>query len=228
MDSLDKYLNIVNEEKVKRGLDNYSPLFPLLRKEDNKLYIGTLLTTDDDNVWEKGSNVKGSYWILIDPVSEKIVEFNKTEDRDFVIGDVIPKDIEDDQKEISKYTVKKALEYKEYFLNDIRNEELPLQKKLSNLLGTEIEVEGEKVSINDYIISRYEDNIKKHIDDFVKTLIGYKYGSYMEYYAILFNDIIDAYKKDKAIDIEKMKLCAEIMNNYYNGVTYIDNFFNIK
>lgn len=228
MDSLDKYLNIVNEEKVKRGLDNYSPLFPLLRKEDNKLYIGTLLTTDDDNVWEKGSNVKGSYWILIDPVSEKIVEFNKTEDRDFVIGDVIPKDIEDDQKEISKYTVKKALEYKEYFLNDIRNEELPLQKKLSNLLGTEIEVEGEKVSINDYIISHYEDNIKKHIDDFVKTLIGYKYGSYMEYYAILFNDIIDAYKKDKAIDIEKMKLCAEIMNNYYNGVTYIDNFFNIK
>lgn len=228
MDSLDKYLNIVNEEKTKRGLDDYSPLFPLLRKEDNKLYIGTLLTTDDDNVWEKGSNVKGSYWLLIDPVSEKIVEFNKTEDRDFVIGDVITKDIEDDQKEISKYTVKKALEYKEYFLNDIRNEELPLQKKLSNLLGTEIEVEGEKVSINDYIISRYEDDIKKHIDDFVKTLIGYKYGSYMEYYSILFNNVIDAYKKDKAIDIEKMKLCAEIMNNYYNGVRYIDNFFNIK
>ncbi len=228
MDSLDKYLNIVNEEKIKRGLDNYAPLFPLLRKEENKLYIGTLLTTDDDNVWEKGSNVKGSYWILIDPVSEKIVEFNKTEDRDFVIGDVIPKDIEDDQKEISKYTVKKVLEYKEYFLNDIINEELPLQKRLSNLLGTEIEVEGEKVSINDYIISCYEDNIKKHIDDFVKTLIGYKYGSYVEYYAILFNNIIDAYKKGKAIDIEKMKLCAEIMNNYYNGVTYIDNFFNIK
>lgn len=228
MDSLDKYLNIINKEKVKKGLDSYSPLFPLLRKEEDKLYIGTILTTDEDNVWEKGSNVKGSYWVLIDPVSEEIVEFNKTDEKDFVIGDVIPKDTEDNQKEISKYTVKKALEYKEYFLNDLKNEELPLQKKLSNLLGTEIEVGGEKVSINDYIISRYEEDIKSHIDDFVKVLVGYKYGSYLEYYAILFNNIIDAYKKDKTIDIEKMKLCSEIMNNYYDGVSYIDNFFNIK
>lgn len=228
MDSLDKYLNIINKEKVKKGLDSYSPLFPLLRKEEDKLYIGTILTTDEDNVWEKGSNVKGSYWVLIDPVSEEIVEFNKTDEKDFVIGDVIPKDTEDNQKEISKYTVKKALEYKEYFLNDLKNEELPLQKKLSNLLGAEIEVGGEKVSINDYIISRYEEDIKSHIDDFVKVLVGYKYGSYLEYYAILFNNIIDAYKKDKTIDIEKMKLCSEIMNNYYDGVSYIDNFFNIK
>ena len=227
MDSLDKYLNIFNEEKVKRGLDNYAPLFPMLRKEGDQLYIGVLLTTDEDNVWEKGSNVKGCYWALIDIENEKIVEFNKTDDKDFVIGEVIPKNTEDNQKEISKYTVKKTLEYKEYFLNDIKNEELPLQKKLSNILGKEIEVAGEKVNINDYIISHYEEDIKNHIDDFVKILVGYKYGSYLHYYSILFNTIIDAYKKDKAIDVDKMRLCAEIMNNYYDGVSYIDNFFNV-
>ncbi len=228
MDSLDKYLNIFNEEKIKRGLENYAPLLPMLRMNEDKLYIGVLLTTDEDNVWEKGSNVKGCYWALIDIDSEKIIEFNKTDDKDFVIGDIIPKETNDYQKELSKYTVKKTLEYKEYFLNDIRNEELPLQKKLSNLLGTEIEVGGEKVNINDYIIARYEEEIKEEIDNFVKVLVGYKYGSYLEYYSILFNNIIDTYKKEKVIDIEKMKLCAEIMNNYYDGVAYIDNFFNIK
>ena len=37
--NLDKYLNIVNEAKVQRGLTTYIPLYPMLRVEKNKLYV---------------------------------------------------------------------------------------------------------------------------------------------------------------------------------------------
>ena len=37
--NLDKYLNIVNDEKVKKGLTNYIPLYPMLRMENEKLYV---------------------------------------------------------------------------------------------------------------------------------------------------------------------------------------------
>ena len=38
--NLDKYLNIANEEKLKHGLKDYAPLYPMLRVDNNKLYIG--------------------------------------------------------------------------------------------------------------------------------------------------------------------------------------------
>ena len=44
---------------------------------------------------------------------------------------------------------------------------------------------------------------------------------------MLFKQIIKTYKDNKTIDTEKIKLCIEIMNNYYDGVIGIDNFFNI-
>ena len=37
--NLDKYLNIVNEEKIKRGLETYIPLYPILRVDNGKLLI---------------------------------------------------------------------------------------------------------------------------------------------------------------------------------------------
>ena len=46
--NLDDILDIVNEEKIKRGLDNYAPCYPMLRVENNKLYIGTILTNLKD------------------------------------------------------------------------------------------------------------------------------------------------------------------------------------
>ena len=36
--NLEQYLNIINEEKKKKGLDKYTPLYPMLRYEDNKLF----------------------------------------------------------------------------------------------------------------------------------------------------------------------------------------------
>ena len=225
--NLDKYLNIVNDEKIKKGLTNYIPLYPMLRVENEKLYVGVMLTEKSDNVWSKEEHIKPEYWVLIDIYEDKIIEFNKTEDKDFVIGNLIPKNTNNKQQEISKYTVKKTLQYKNYLINDIKNEELPLQKKLSNILGSEIEIDGEKVNINDYLLSNLEEDIKSKINDLVDILIQSKYGSITFYYDQLFTNIVNSYKKNKIIDNKKIKLCIEIMNNYYDGVIGIDNLFNI-
>lgn len=225
--NLDKYLNIANEEKIKRGLETYIPLYPMLRVVDNKLYVAIMLTAEEDNVWGVDGNVKPEYWVLIDVNTNEILEFNKTKDKDFVIGNVIQKNTENKQKEISKYTVEKTLQYKNYLIEDIKNEQLPLQKKLSTVLGNEIEIDGEKVLLNDYLLSNLEEDIKSKVNDLVDILIQSKYGSITFYYDQLFNSIIKEYKDNKIIDEEKIKLCIEIMNNYYDGVVCIDNVFNI-
>ncbi len=225
--NLDKYLNIVNEEKIKKGLTTYIPLYPMLRVENEKLYVSVMLTEEKDNVWSKEEHIKPEYWVLIDIDEDKIVEFNKTEDKDFVIGNLVPKNTDNKQQEISKYTVKKTLQYKNYLINDIKNEELPLQKKLSNILGSEMEIDGEKININDYLLSNLEEDVKSKINDLVDILIHSKYGSFTFYYDKLFTNIVNRFKKDNIIDNEKIKLCIEIMNNYYDGVIGIDNLFNI-
>ena len=225
--NLDKYLDIVNEEKLKRGLDNYIPLYPMLRVEDEKLYVSVLLTLDKDNVWSKDEHIKAEYWVLVDIDSDKILEFNKTEDKDFVIGDLIAKNLDNKQKELSEYTVKKTLQYKNYLIDDIKNEELPLQKKLSSILNSEMDMEGVKANVNDYLLSCLEEEIKVKIDDLVNLLIQSKYGSITFCYDQLFTNIINLYRNNKVIDKDKMKLCIEIMNNYYDGVIGIDNLFNI-
>jgi len=225
--NLDKYLDIANEEKIKRGLDNYIPLYPMLRNCDGKLYICVVLTEENDNVWELSGNVKPEYCILIDAQNDSIIEFNKTEEKDFVVGNLTPKNISNKQKEISKYTVEKTLQYKNYFIEDIKNEKLPLQKKLSTILGDEAEINGEIVNINDYLLSNLEEDIKTKINDLVDILIHSKYGSITFYYDNLFNQIVSNYKNNKTIDTDKMKLCIEIMNDYYDGVVGIDNIFNV-
>lgn len=226
--NLDKYLNIANEEKIKRGLETYMPLYPMLRKADNKLYVCVPLTREEDKVWEYSGNVKPEYWILIDIITNKIIEFNKTSDKDFVIGDLILKKVEEKQKEVSKYTVEKTLQYKEYLLNDIKNEKLPLQKKLSDILDDEMEIDGNLVNINEYIISNLEEDINKGIDELIKILIYSKYGSYTFYYDMLLKQIISDYSKNKEINIDKLNICSKIINNYYDGVIGIDNIFNIN
>ena len=226
--NLDKYLNIVNDEKVKKELTNYIPLYPMLRVKNEKLYVGVMLTEDKDNVWSKEEHIKPEYWALIDINDDKILEFNKTEDKDFVIGNLISKDTNNKEKEISKYTVEKTLQYKNYLIEDIKNEELPLQKKLSSILGSEMEIDGEKVNINDYLLSNLEEDIKSKINDLVDILVQSKYGSITFYYDNLFNQIINNYKTNQIIDKKRVKLCIEIMNNYYDGVIGIDNFFNLK
>ena len=224
---LNVYLNMINEKNKELGLTNYIPLYPMLRVEKEKLYIGLMMVNEKANVWNMKESIKPEYWALIDIDNNEILEFNKTEEKDFVIGNLIPKNTNNKEQEISKYIVKKTLQYKNYLIEDIKNEELPLQKKLSTVLGENFEIEGEKVNINDYLISNSEEIIKMRINDLVDVLVQTKYGSITFYYDQLFSDIVNNYKQNKIIDIEKIKLCAEVMNNYYDGVIGIGNFFNV-
>lgn len=225
--NLDKYLNITNEEKIKRGLETYIPLYPMLRVVEDKLYVVVVLIAENDNVWRVEGNVKPEYWVLIDTDTDEILEFNKTSDKDFVIGNVVPKNYENKQKEIAKYMVEKTLQYKNYLIEDIKNEQLPSQKKLSTVLGNEMEIDGERVKINDYLLSNLEEEIKTKVNELVDILIKSKYGAITFYYDQLFNSILKEYKNNKKINKARMKLCIEIMNNYYDGVICIDNVFNI-
>ena len=225
--NLDKYLNIVNEEKKKKGLTDYAPLYPMLRVVDDKLYVGVLLTHGKDNVWSKDEQIKGEYWVLIDIESNQIIEFNKTSDKDFVKGNLVPKNTLEKDQELSKYTVEKTLQYKNYLIEDIEKEKLPLQKKLSTILGNDMLVDGEEVNINEYLLANLEEEIDEKITELVTLLINSKYGSITFYYDMLITEIIKEYLSSKVINKSKIKLAIEIMNYYYDGVIGIDNFFNI-
>ncbi len=225
--NLDKYLNIANKIKIEKGLDTYIPLYPMLRKIEDKLYVCVVLTNEKDNVWDITGNVIPEYWMLIDINTDEVLEFNKTDDKKFAINEIEKKNIENKQKEISKYTVNKILQYKEYLMEDIKNQQLPLQKKLSSIIGNEIEIGGDKININDYLISKLEDDINEKINELVNVLVYSKYGSITFYYDALFKKVINEYASNNFIDIDKMNLCIEIMDNYYDGVLGIKNLFNI-
>lgn len=228
MDNLvfNKYIDLANEEKKKYGLDLYVPLYPMFRIVNNKLYVGVLLVNDYVSVWDRESNYKPEYWVLIDIDTNQIVSFNKTDEKDFVIGDVIPKTFDSKQKEISKYAIEKSLQYKEYLKEDFIKFQTPLQKRLTDTLGNSVKIDGVNVDLNEYMFSKIEKEVNDKIDELVKSLVWDKYASIISYYDILYSQVIQDYKNNN-IDKEKLKLCAEIMNNYYDGVICIDNFFNI-
>lgn len=74
------------------------------------------------------------------------------------------------------------------------------------------------------MLENYIEIIKPYIIELFES--DSSYGSVVFYYDLLYRQVIEEYKKGNT-DLDKIKLCAEIMNNYYAGVTYIDNFFNV-
>ena len=56
-EKLEKYLKKVNEEKVNKGLENFVPLYPMLKIKDNKLYVVVMLVKEDANVWDMNAKV---------------------------------------------------------------------------------------------------------------------------------------------------------------------------
>ena len=226
--NLDKIIEIVNEEKNKRGLEDYIPLYPMLRLEDNKLYIGIMLSHQDDKIWDIDSSLKTGYWALLDINSLDVIEINNIEEKNYILDDIIDnKRNSFVLKELAEYEVRKKIEYQEYLMNDIKMDELPIQKKLARVLNNELEVDGEKVNIQDYIMANIETELKEKVKELVDLLVQSKYSSITFYYETLYNQIVREYKENNILNKDKMLLCIEIMNNYYYGIVGIDNFFNI-
>ena len=225
--NLDNILDIVNSEKVKRELDNYAPCYPMLRVGSDKLYIAVLLTNSHDNVWDANEEIKGEYWCLLDVDTLEILEFNKRDDKDYISGSLIDINKTNAQKELSIYEVKKIEEYTNYLLNDIKNDNLPIQKKLAGVVGDWIDIDGEKVNINDYIMANIEDDVREKIKELVDIVIRSKYSNITLNDDILFNNIIEEYKNTNNINYDLIDSCIEIMNNYYGGIVGIKNLFNV-
>lgn len=227
MDNLETYLSLVNEAKKEKGLNDYTPLYPMLRVEEGKLYIAVLLVKETDNIWDRKEACKAHYWVLIDIDQKKIVEFNKTGEKDYVGEQVINLELNDHKKEMSMYFVDKALKYKEYLMNDIKNDYLPIQNKVMDVLK-EIEIDGEKVNFKDYLYANIESKISDKINELVDVVMKEKYHSIIVLYESLMNQIITDYKSKKEIDKQEILLCVEIMSNYYEGVMGIDHLFNLS
>ena len=227
MDNLDTYLSLVNEAKKEKGLNDYTTLYPMLRVEEGKLYIAVLLVKETDNIWDRKEACKAHYWVLIDIDQKKIVEFNKTEEKDYVGEQIINLELNDHKKEMSMYFVDKALKYKEYLMNDIKNDYLPIQNKVMDVLK-EIEIDGEKVNFKDYLYANIESKISDKINELVDVVMKEKYHSIIVLYESLMNQIITDYKSKKEFDKQEILLCVEIMSNYYEGVMGIDHLFNLS
>lgn len=227
MDNLDTYLSLVNEAKKEKGLNDYTPLYPMLRVEEGKLYIAVLLVKETDNIWDRKEACKAHYWVLIDIDQKKIVEFNKTEEKDYVGEQIINLELNDHKKEMSMYFVDKALKYKEYLMNDIKNDYLPIQNKVMDVLK-EIEIDGEKVHFKDYLYANIESKINDKINELVDVVMKEKYHSMIVLYESLMNQIITDYKSKKEFDKQEILLCVEIMSNYYEGIIGIDHLFNLS
>ena len=128
---------------------------------------------------------------------------------------------------MSMYFVDKALKYKEYLMNDIKNDYLPIQNKVMDVLK-EIEIDGEKVHFKDYLYANIESKINDKINELVDVVMKEKYHSMIVLYESLMNQIITDYKSKKEFDKQEILLCVEIMSNYYEGIIGIDHLFNLS
>lgn len=220
----DKILNIVNEEKKKKGLDNYAPLLPSIIRKDDDLKILVLLTKDEDNVWDIKENIKADYWVILNVKTLKIEEFNKTSNKNYLTKDFIKADM-DDAKEITRYMIDKKIEYKKYFVTDLIKESMPGQEKYSKLIDDKIKVDDKYVNISDYIKSDLEKEALSLIEDITDKMSDLitraKYSTIPYYYDELFSRTIDEYLNHNKISEEKIDAIIEILKNYYVGVLFV-------
>ena len=193
---------------------------------DDKLYVVVPFVRSDDKVWKKDSGIVPEYYSVIDPKEMKLLEFNKTTEKNFVIKDIKKNNSDGSfDKEISKYIVDTKLKYKNYIKDDIKNNELlSYQNKVSSILNS-TEIDGKNVSFNDYFYANFDEEINKKVDELVDLISSVKYNSLTTYYDVLFTNIVNEYINDNKINEEKINLACEMMNTYYPGVDGISNIF---
>ena len=229
VNNIDKYLEIANKNKVKYGLnDEYCALIPMLRTVDGRLYVVVPFVKVEEKVWDKGNDIISEYWSVIDPVSRELIEFNRTSEKSFIVGEVIKNHGDDSiNKEISKYVISTKLKYKEYIEKDLKNSSLlSYQQKVEDLVKI-LNINGEEIPLGDYFYATSEEEIDNQVDKLIDLIATAKYNSLTKYYDILFTNILDEYVNDKYVNNEKIYLACEMMNTYYPGIDAIDNIFNV-
>lgn len=221
------------EQLKNKNLGNFYTLFPMLRKENDKLLLGTLVEVENEEQQKRGMISRPKYWIILDNDNYNILEFNKTKEKDYMDTNIIPldKEYEDtfskEQKELIKYEVNKRLQYNDYFMNDIKDEIIHSSNNILKRINNKIIVDNEEIDAKDYLIANITEEIEKQVENIISLVVNNKYSAIIYYYQTLIEEILTEYKKTNNINIEKMKLASNILDEYYGEVYGIKYFFNV-
>lgn len=221
------------EQLKNKNLGNFYTLFPMLRKENDKLLLGTLVEIENEEQQKRGMISRPKYWIILDNDNYNILEFNKTKEKDYMDTNIIPldKEYEDtfskEQKELIKYEVNKRLQYNDYFMNDIKDEIIHSSNNILKRINNKIIVDNEEIDAKDYLIANITEEIEKQVENIISLVVNNKYSAIIYYYQTLIEEILTEYKKTNNINIEKMKLASNILDEYYGEVYGIKYFFNV-
>jgi len=226
----DKITNKIYEIMKQNNLEDGITLFPMLRKENDKLLLGTLIEVNDEELFNKNKVVRPKYWVIIDINDYSLIELNKTEDKDYMDSNLIPINKEftdtfkEERKELEKYSINKNIQYREYLMNDIKNEIINTQSNILDSINNTLIVDNEKISATDYLIANVEEEINNQVKELVNLIITNKYSSIIYYYQSLIEEILNEYKNTNNINIDKMKLASQILESYYGeycGIKYM-------
>jgi len=228
----DEVTNKVSKIMDEKGIEGVT-LFPMLRKENDKLLLGSLIEENNEDLFKRNKVVRPKYWIVLDNENYSLVELNKTTEKDYMDTNIIPlnKEYEDtfreESKEIEKFTIDKKIQYKEYLMKDIENEITGTHNKILNAVDNTLIVDGEKINATDYLIANVEEEIDKKTKEIVEFIVMNKYSAIIYYYQTLIEEILNEYKDTNTINIDKMKLASTILDTYYGEVYGIKYFFNV-
>lgn len=103
--------------------------------------------------------------------------------------------------------IDKKIEYKKYFMNDIKKESKTIYEKYAKLLDNKIKIDDGYVDINTYIMSNTEDEVSEFIEkmsgEMSDIITRAKYSVIPYYYNEIFERTIDEYLNDSKISEEK-------------------------
>lgn len=133
----------------------------------------------------------------------------------------------EEMKELEKYSINKNIQYREYLMNDIKNEIINTQSNILDCINNTLIIDNEKVSATDYLIANIEEEINNQVKELVNLITTNKYSSIIYYYQSLIEEILNEYKNTNNINIDKMKLASQILESYYGEYCGIKYFFNV-
>ena len=229
----DKITNKIYEIMKQNNLKDGITLFPMLRKDNDKLLLGSLIEVNDEELFKKDKVVRPKYWIIIDINNYSLIELNKTSEKDYMNSNLIPlnKEFDDtfkkEMKELEQYSINKDIQYREYLMNDIKNEIINSQRNILDNIKNTLIVDNKKVNATDYLIANVEEEINNQVKEIVNLITTNKYSSIIYYYQSLIEEILNEYKATNNINIEKMKLASQILESYYGEYCGIKYFFNV-
>ena len=112
-------------------------------------------------------------------------------------------------------------------MNDIKDEIIHSSNNILKRINNKIIVDNEEIDAKDYLIANITEEIEKQVENIISLVVNNKYSAIIYYYQTLIEEILTEYKKTNNINIEKMKLASNILDEYYGEVYGIKYFFNV-